>query len=205
MGKFASVTLAIGATVAVILGGLYFIGSPRGVGSPSPSPTVAPAIPTSPPLGTSTVFKSTTYGYQITLPPSWTAVPAAGRWDGAAVPFSQDPDVDNFYFVGSGPALASLAYAAPTTDDLAAFTSHEVTMSTNYCGNPDSIQPVRIGSESGNLVTQGHCGILVYAAVTVHNGTGYYFVFRDPSVSAASNAADSAVFQQLLDSVVFRN
>jgi len=44
---------------------------------------------------------------------------------------------------------------------------------------------------------------LIDQGVAVQNGVGYFFGLRDPSVQAATNAADRKLFLGLLDSVQF--
>jgi hypothetical protein len=44
---------------------------------------------------------------------------------------------------------------------------------------------------------------LINVAATVHGGTGYHFVFRDPAVAAATDPTDKATFSALLSSVTF--
>ena len=48
---------------------------------------------------------------------------------------------------------------------------------------PESVEPIEIGGEPGALIAW-NCGILINVAATVHGGTGYHFVFRDPAVAA---------------------
>jgi hypothetical protein len=151
------------------------------------------------------------YGYKLTLPPSWVAISASQKFSGAGEPPAwEDPHADNFYYLGPA-TYGSLGFAWPTTDDLAAFTSRVVAASAQYhsdtcpaAAGPTSTDPVTVGGEPGSMI-KWNCGILINIAVTVHNGTGYNFIFRDPAVEAASNDADAAVFQQLLDSVIFLN
>ena len=60
---------------------------------------------------------------------------------------------------------------------------------------------VTIGSSPGVLLAWD-CGILTNI-VAVHDTVGYAFVFRDPTVHAATEAADHNTFVQLLRSVRF--
>ena len=53
------------------------------------------------------------------------------------------------------------------------------------------------------MLLEWDCGLLINQAVVVHNGVGYFFGLRDPSVHAASNARDRKMFVRLLDSVQF--
>jgi hypothetical protein len=151
------------------------------------------------------VFTSTVYPYSITLPAGWTVYPATAAWDGRGAPGDDAPDVDLFRL----PLAASaFAFAAPTKDVLKAYVNDAVARNARFHGDtcpaePESIEPVKIGDESGALISW-NCGILINLAVTVHAGTGFHFVFRDPAVHAATNAADKATFTALLSSVSFR-
>ena len=67
---------------------------------------------------------------------------------------------------------------------------------------PDAKDTIEIGGAPGRMLAW-NCGILINGAVTVYDGTGYLFGFRDPAVHAATDAADRAAFLQLLHSVYF--
>ena len=65
---------------------------------------------------------------------------------------------------------------------------------------PDARNPIEIGGQPGTQLAW-NCGILINQAVTVDNGVGYFFGFRDPSVQAATDSADRELFVELLKSV----
>ena len=65
-------------------------------------------------------FKSTTYGYSLTLPSGWTTIQATEAWDGTKAYNHESPESDQF----NGSAAASAwAVAAPTDKDLAGYTT----------------------------------------------------------------------------------
>ena len=53
------------------------------------------------------------------------------------------------------------------------------------------------------MLVEWNCGILINVAVTVHDGVAYLFGFRDLGVHAATDPADRAALQGLLDSMQF--
>ena len=67
---------------------------------------------------------------------------------------------------------------------------------------PETTEPIKIGREAGALLSWD-CGILINMAVLVRDGTGFVLVMRDPDVHAATDAADRAILEELLDSVTF--
>ena len=67
---------------------------------------------------------------------------------------------------------------------------------------PDAQHPIEIGGQPGMLLAWD-CGLLIDQAVTVRDGVGYFFGLRDPTVQAATDAADRRLFFELLDSVRF--
>jgi len=168
---------------------------------PASTATASGAAASSP---TPVVFASTRYPYSITLPIGWVATPARVTWDGTGAPTSDDPAVDVFGPVGEGTAFGS---AARTTSSLAAWVADGI--ATNFrihsdtCPQtPYSVESVTIGGQPGTLVAW-NCGILINAAFTVANGYGYRFVFRDPTIQAATDPADKATFTTMLGSVAF--
>jgi hypothetical protein len=152
-----------------------------------------------------TTFTSETYGYSLTLPEGWTGVQAIARWDGKGSPGAIDSVADQFL----GPDdTSSWAFAAPTTKGLRAYVKGTIEGTVEDHGDtcpaatPDAQHPIEIGGQPGTLLAWD-CGLLINQAVTVEDGVGYFFGFRDPSVQAATNAADRKLFLELLDSVKF--
>jgi hypothetical protein len=148
-------------------------------------------------------FVSKTYGFSLTLPGGWTSIQASEAWDGKGEPPSSDAaEADRFV----GPAAASSwAYAAPTAKDLAAYVKENIEATAKYHGDtcpatPEAQDPIEIGGQPGTLLAY-NCGILINNAVTVDKGVGYLFGFRDPSVQAATDAADRELFLELIKSV----
>jgi hypothetical protein len=142
----------------------------------------------------------------MTLPSGWTAVPASTAWDGTSGLSSTSAEVDQF--MSSTPAAAS-GVAAPFDKKLPAYVLALIAWTAKYHGDtcpatPESQTPIKIGSEAGVLVAW-NCGILINNALAVHNGIGYQFLFRDPTVHAATDPADQATFLAMLESVTFPN
>ncbi len=199
--------MAIVRRAAPILGVVALVacstGSPSGSVTPSAntSPSESPSIS---PSTEPTTFTSETYGYSLTLPGGWTSVQASALWDGKGSPGSDDAVADQFI----GPAAASSwAFDAPTAKDLAAYVKGTVKATVEDHGDtcpatPDAQDPIDIGGQPGMLLAW-NCGILINQAVTVERGVGYLFGFRDPSVQAATDAADRKLFLALLRSVQF--
>ena len=167
-------------------------------------PTPTAAASTSRPAATLTVFTSPLYGYTVTLPPGWSAGAAILKWDGTAQPAHEEPVNDKF---GGPQAATAWAYAGPVSLDLAGYTKDRVAATLRDHGDtcpagPEVSEPVQIGGQKGTFLAFD-CGILINQALTVRDGVGYSFVMRDFSVAAATDATDRALFQQLLDAVVF--
>jgi hypothetical protein len=64
------------------------------------------------------------------------------------------------------------------------------------------VEPVSVANEVRTLVSRNR-DLLFDAAFVVHNGNGYRFVFRDPSLEAATDPTDNTVFTGMLASVTF--
>ena len=171
--------------------------------SPAPSPSASSALGSAPAV--TSRFTSALYGYSFALPADWTPTGATQRWDGSGAPTSDDPVVDRFNSTGTAAAFAS---AATTTMPLEGFVAAGIATNAKVHGdtcpaNPDSVGQITVGGETGTLVAW-NCGILINVAFSVHDGTGYRFVFRDPGVNAATDATDHATFATMLASVTFK-
>ncbi len=132
------------------------------------------------------------------------ALKATIAWDGTSGTTSDSPNVD--HWIGRTEASA-WAYAAPYAGDLNAYTKKAVADNARYHGTtcpatPEAQDPITIGGEPGVLLAYD-CGILINIAVTLHDGVGYVFALRDPTIPAATDPADAAIFAALLDSVQF--
>jgi hypothetical protein len=152
------------------------------------------------------VFASTLYPYSITLPTGWIANAATTTWDGTGAPAGDEPVVDAF----ENPSLAAMAFgsATPAKSPLAAWVADGIAANFLVHGDrcpqtPNSVEPVTIGGQPGKLVAWNCSETLINAAFTVANGYGFRFVFRDPNIPAATDAADRATFTTMLESVVF--
>jgi hypothetical protein len=100
------------------------------------------------------------------------------------------------------------AHAAPETVDLDRFVKDNIAWTVRDHGDtcpakrPETTEPIEIGDEPGMLLSW-NCGILINQALAIRDRTGYVFVLRDTAVPAASDPADRALFQGILDSVTF--
>jgi hypothetical protein len=169
----------------------------------NPAPTTAVAA-TVDPAATPTVFTSPLYGYSVTLPAGWAAGAAILRWDGTAQSGHEEPEVDKF----AGPPSASpWAFAGPVSLDLDGFVKDRIAANFRDHGDtcpaePEVNEPIQIGGKAGRFLAW-NCGILINQAVTVRGGVGFSFLMRDFNVKAATDPADSVLFQGILDSVVY--
>lgn len=169
--------------------------------TPVPSRS-APPSPTA--EATASSFTSTIYQYQVGVPGGWTSVAATAAWDGVSGVSSDSPQVDRWVSVGVASAWAS---AAAYDKDLKSYAAKTIADTTKYHGDtctapPESQEPITVGGEPGTLIAW-NCGILINIGVTVHDGIGYTFGFRDPAIAAATDPADHDVFLDLLKSVKF--
>ena len=204
--------LSLGAVILALLGGpVAVVGQseepPDPMSTPPASPPVvspSPAVASPSPLASPMSFASDTYGYSLSVPLGWTTVQATEVWDGQGAPSHEQPVADQL--VGPGPASA-WAYAATTASDLAVYAEETIAATNADHGDtcpstPEVQEPIDIGGETGTLLSWD-CGILINLAVTVHDGIGYLFGFRDPAIHAATDEADRVIFEQLLASVRF--
>ena len=169
----------------------------------APAPTTAPAA-TVDPAATPTVFTSPLYGYSITLPAGWVSGAAILKWDGTAQSGHEEPEVDKF---GGPPTASPWAFAGPVSLDLDGFVKDRIAANFRDHGDtcpedPEVNEPIQVGGRTGRFLAW-NCGILINQAVTVRGGVGYSFLMRDFNVAAATDPMDRALFEQLLDSVVF--
>jgi hypothetical protein len=172
--------------------------------SQAPSTSVAtPAAQASASVAeTPSSFMSPLYGYTLTLPAGWSVGAAMMQWDGKSQPGHEEPVVDKF----GGPTTASAwAFAGPVTLDTAGFAKDRIAANARDHGDtcpatPDVNEPIQIGGEPGVFLAW-NCGILINQAVIVHEGTGFTVAVRDPGVHAATDAADRALLEDLLNSV----
>jgi hypothetical protein len=212
---FALARYCIAAALVVLLGILLVDFRPGfgPGGQPTPSPTppitappsVAPSATPSAPAGP-TVFTSPLYDYTITIPTGWIAAPAVVRWDGTKAP---GPDAESDKFVGPG-RLSAWAIAGPFVGDLEAFTADRIAANARDHSDtcpPDAFQvkePFRIGDQPW-VFLGWNCGALINEAITIRGGIAFAIVFRDLAVEAATDPADRAIFQSMLDAVELPN
>lgn len=175
------------------------------------SPVSSPAGPTPQSSGSSQAsaapgtFTSATYGYTLTPPAQWTSTQASGKWDGQSGLDIESSQVDKFRSPSTDPAF--WAVATHWQQSLAAFTSFTISWTASFHGDtctaePNRRSPIIVGGQPGVLLAYD-CGILINDALTVHHGVGYWFVFRDQGVQAATDPVDHATFLHVLRSVQF--
>ncbi len=172
--------------------------------SGTPSPSLSPSIASSPSPAPPTSFTSPKYGYTVMLPGGWRALEATVAWNGTSKTSSDTPNVDRWL---SPTEASGWAYAAPFPSDLTAYSKKTVADTLKFHSStcpptPEAQSPIAIDGEPGVLLAYD-CGILINVAVAVHHGVGYVFAMRDPSVPAATDPTDAAIFAGLLASVRF--
>jgi len=140
------------------------------------------------------------------MPPAqWTSVQASGKWDGQSGLDIDASQIDKFHSPTTDPAF--WAVATPWQKSLAEFTSYAISWTSSFHGDscpaePATKSPISVGGQPGMLLAYD-CGLLINTGVTVHNGVGYWFVFRDQGVQAATDPADHATLLRVLKSVQF--
>jgi diaminopimelate decarboxylase len=141
----------------------------------------------------------------LTVPAGWTSRQAPAKWDGESELDGSSALAD---LLGQpGETQGVWAAAARSKRDLAAWASFMIAWNAHYHGDtcphrPNTRNRVRVGAQPGVLLAY-NCGILVNNVATVHNGVGYFFVFVDHGVAAATDPTDHATFLKILRSVKF--
>jgi hypothetical protein len=190
MAEYVPAAAAVAAIAVAIPVGIGALGHARG-----PSGGYAPGR----------IFTSRHYGYTETLPAGWRlARQATRRWHGTGGPGYDRPVVDLF----AGPrGVAAWAIAAPTTKNLAAYTSATIRASraAHPCSPPQTNQAITIGGAPARLLGMqcpAGSGFLVEIAVTVHHGTG--FIFASQNQNGATAPTDRAAFRKFLAGIRLR-
>jgi hypothetical protein len=207
LGRWVTVAVAAILVVALAILDLRPGGGPGGIptlpaANETPTPSAAPS--TEPTPARPTGFSSPLYGYTLTMPAGWISAAAVIPWDGIK---QSGPDAESDKFVGPAQVM-SWAFAGPYAGNLAEFVQDRIAANhrdhADTCPNgaPEINEPASIAGQPGTLLGW-NCGAVINIAVAVRAGIGYCFVFRDLGVPAASDPADSALFQSILDSVVF--
>ena len=156
--------------------------------------------PATRPHPTARIITSRHYHYAEALPAGWRlAGQATQRWDGTGSPGDQDPQSD--LFLGPG-GVEAWAMAAPTRENLAAYTTTVIWASNNVHGCPVPVtqpsQAITVGGAPARLLAfqcPAGSGFLVELAVTVHDGTGFVFGSQNRS---GTKASDRAAFREWL-------
>jgi len=182
-----AVAVVVIATIALV--GVRTLGHGH---SPAPATRPHPA---------SRVITSRYYHYAEALPAGWRlAGQATQRWDGTGSPGDHDPQSD--LFLGPG-GVEAWAYAAPTRENLAAYTRTVMQASLAVHGCPSVTQTnqaitITIGGAPARLLAfqcPAGSGFLVGIAVTVHGGTAFVFASQN---STGTKATDRAAFGKFL-------
>ena len=180
-------TMAVAVIAALALAGLRTLGHTH------------PPAPATRPHPTARIITSRHYHYAEALPAGWRlAGQATQQWDGTGSPGDHDPQSD--LFLGPG-GVEAWAYAAPTRQNLAAYTRTVIRASNAVHGCPAVTQPSQattVGGAPARLLAF-NCSVgnafLVELVVTVHDGTGFVFGSQNPS---GTKASDRAAFRQWL-------
>ena len=180
-----------GAVAVAVIAAIALVGV-RTVGhTPSPAPATRPH-PTA-------RITSRHYHYAEALPAGWrVAGQATQRWDGTGSPGDHDPQSD--LFLGPG-GVEAWAYAAPTRENLAAYTRTVMQASLAVHGCPavtQTSQAITIGGAPARLLAfqcPAGSGFLVELGVTVHGGTAFVFGSQHPPVTKST---DRAAFREFL-------
>ena len=181
-----------GAVAVVVIAAIALVGVRTLGHTPSPASATRPHP-------TAHIITSRHYHYAETLPAGWRLVGQATRqWDGTGSP--GDYDLQSDLFLGPG-GVEAWAYAAPTKENLAAYTrtTMQAAATVHQCpANPQSSQAITIGGAPARLLAvqcPARSGFLVELAVTVHDGTAFVFGSQNP---AGTKASDRAAFRQWL-------
>jgi hypothetical protein len=158
-----------------------------------------PPAPATRPHPTARIITSRHYHYAEALPAGWRlAGQATQRWDGTGSPGDHDPQSD--LFLGPG-GVEAWAYAAPTGENLAAYTRTVMQASLAVHGCPpvtQTSQAITIDGAPARLLAfqcPAGSGFLVELAVTVHGGTAFVFGSQNPPVTKST---DRAAFREFL-------
>jgi len=172
------------------------------VSSPSPP---AGAIPTSSAPSSPKQFTSSRYGYSVTLPAGWSASAATATWDGTGMPGPEDGTADWFF---NGQSVSFWVEAAPTKSDLQTYVTERLAGNLRDHGDtcpkadiPAVRETMTIG-DSPAVFLAFDCGLLINLALTVQNGIGYAFTFKDDNIHTPTDSQDRRVFESILESVV---
>jgi hypothetical protein len=203
--RFAAAAVVVLAVGIALLNLRPAVG-PGGVPIPTATPTVVPSPTISPSAAASpsgpTVFTSPLYGYTLTIPAGWISAPAIVRWDGKR---QSGPDAESDKF-GGPDRLSAWGFAGSFSGDLDGFVTNRITANARDHADTCPVdaleinEPLQIGGQPGVLLGW-NCDALINQAVTVRSGVAYAFVFRDLAARAASDPADRAIFQSIIDSI----
>jgi hypothetical protein len=175
-----------GAVAVVVIAAIALVGVRTLGHTHSPAPAVRPHP-------TPRIITSRHYHYAETLPAGWRlAGQATQQWDGTGSPGDHDPQSD--LFLGPG-GVEAWAYAAPTKENLAAYTRTVIRASNAVHGCPavtQSSQAITIGGAPARLLAfecPPGSSFLVELAVTVHDGTAFVFGSQPPAYTKGSYRA----------------
>lgn len=187
-----------GAGAVVVIAALALVGVRTLGHTSSPAPAARPHP-------TARIITSRHYHYAEAVPAGWRlSGQATQQWNGIGAPGDHDPQSD--LFLGPG-GVEAWAYAAPTRENLAAYTrtTMQAAATVHPCpAVPQTSQAITIDGAPARLLgfqCPARSGFLVELAVTVHDGTGFVFGSQNP---AGTKATDRAAFRAFLAGIRLR-
>ena len=190
--EFAAAAVAVAAIAVIISVGAGALGHALGR---APGPAKPGPVPAA------TKFTSREYGYTEALSRGWrSGGPARQRWNGKGS--TSFPDPVSYLFLGPG-GLQVGVIAAPTTENLAAYTSTTIraAQTIHRCSAPQTRQAITIDGAPAQLLTMqcvAGSGSLIEAAVTIHAGTAFVITAQNAAGAVANHRADRAAFHTFL-------
>lgn len=158
-------------------------------------------------------FHSPVYGYTLSHPTTWSAVPAAHRLDDGQPPATGGGGTD-ILGVNASTKVSQITLPAlviggqkispQVTADAWTSTVAGTVSFMKACPQPDAREPVTVGDTQGTLLRYDDCpkgsGLFHYWVAVVHRGVGYHIVWFDQQ---KQEATDRPAFDKVLKSFTF--